>query len=99
MVGTVDTLSTKGIVGYLQAIQWAKGRGIERVYIAARDNHIPEAERTAYLAQKQSLGRIVGSPKIYEATDTRGVNRKNVLIEMRLVTSPFTPPEQGKLLE
>jgi hypothetical protein len=99
MVGTVDTLSTKGIVGYLQAIQWAKGKSIGRVYIAARDDYIPDAERTAYLAKKQGLGRIVGKPKTYYATDTQGVRRENVLIEMRLVSSPFAPPEQGKLLE
>ena len=99
MVGTIDTLATKGIAGYLQAIQWAKGKNIERVYIAARDNYIPEAERTAYLAQKQGLGKIVGKPKIYHATDTHGVRRENILIEMQLVVSPFAPPEQGKLLE
>lgn len=99
MVGTIDTLATKGIAGYLQAIQWAKGKNIERVYIAARDNYIPEAERTAYLAQKQGLGKIMGKPKIYHATDTQGVRRENILIEMQLVVSPFVPPEQGKLLE
>lgn len=99
MVGTVDTLATKGIVGYLQAIQWAKAKNIKTVYIAARDNHIPEAERVAYLAQKQGLGRIVGKSEVYYATDTRGVQRKNILIEMQLVVSPFAPPEQGKLLE
>jgi hypothetical protein len=99
MVGTLDTLSTKGIVGYLQAIQWAKGKGIEMAYIAARDIYIPEAERTAYLAEKQNLGKIVGKPKKYEAADTRGVYRKHILIEMRIAASPFAPPEQGKLIE
>ncbi|NQT31909.1 MAG: hypothetical protein HQ588_06200 [Deltaproteobacteria bacterium] len=99
MVGTADKLATKGITGYLQAIQWARGRGLGRVYIAARDSLISEAERTAYLAQKRGLGKIVGKPKIYEATDIRGLRRKNVLIEMQLITSPFAPPEQGKLIE
>lgn len=99
MVGTIDTLAAKGVVGYLQAIQWAKGKNIERVYIAARDKYIPDAERTAYLAQKQGLGKIVRRPKIYRATDTRGIPRENILIEMRLVASPLAPPEQGKLLE
>ena len=99
MVGTVDTLSTKGIAGYLQAIQWAKGRNIGRVYIAARGDYIPDAERTAYLAQKQWLGKIVGKPKIYYATDNRGFRRENVLIEMQFVSSPFAPTEQGRLPE
>jgi len=99
MVGTVDTLATKGIVGYLQAIKWAKGMNIERVYVTARDKHITEAERTAYLAQKQGLGRIVGKPKTYVATDSLGQQRKNILVEIQLVVSPFAPPEQGKLLE
>lgn len=99
MVGTVDTLATKGIAGYLQAIQWAKSRNIERVYIAARDKYIPEAERTAYLAQKQGLGKIAGKPKKYFATDTQGERRENILIEMQLVVSPFVSLEQGKLLE
>ncbi len=99
MVGTVDTLATKGIVGYLQSIQWAKSRNIERVFIVARDRYLPEAERTAYLAQKQGLGKIVGKPKIYDATDTQGIRRKNILIEMQLVASPFATPEQGRLLE
>ena len=99
MVGTVETLATKGIAVYLQAIQWAKGRNIERVYIAARDEHVPDAERTAYLAQRQGLGRIVGKPKTYYATDSRGVRRKTILIEMQVVVSHFAPPEQGRLLE
>lgn len=99
MVGTVDTLATKGIVGYLQAIQWAKGMNIDRVYIAARDKHIDDAERTAYLAQKQDLGRIVGQPQKYVATDSLGKPRNTILIEMQLVVSPFAPPEQGKLIE
>ena len=99
MVGTVDTLTTKGITGYLQAIQWAKGMNIERVYVTARDKHIPDAERTAYLAQKKSLGKIVGKPKRYFATDTRGARRENILIEMQLIVSPFAPAEQGRLLE
>lgn len=99
MVGTPDTLTTKGIVGYLQAIQWAKGRNIERAYIAARDKYIPDAERTAYLAQKQGLGRIVGKPKTYDAADASGQRRKHILVEMQLVVSPFAPPEQGRLLE
>lgn len=99
MVGTVDTLTTKGIVGYLQAIQWAKGMEIERVYITARDKHIADAERTAHLAQKRGLGRIVGQPKKYVATDSLGQQRKTTLIEIQLVVSPFAPPEQGRLLE
>jgi len=99
MVGTADTLAAKGIVGYLQAIQWSKGKNIERVYITARDKYIPDAERTAYLAQKQGLGRIVGKPKTYDATDSLGQRREHILIELQLVVSPFAPPKQGQLLE
>jgi len=99
MVGTLDTLSAKGIVGYLQAIQWSKGNNIERVYITARDKYIPDAERTAYLAQKQGLGRIVGKPKTYDATDSLGQPREHILIELQLVVSPFAPTKQGRLLE
>ena len=99
MGGSPETLATKGIVGYLQAIQWSKGRNIERLYIAARDKYIHDAEKTAYLAQKQGLGKIVGKPKTYYAPDTRGERREHVLIEMRLGVSPFAPSEQGRLLE
>lgn len=99
MVGTTGTLSTKGIAGYIHAVQWAKGKKIGMVYMAARDDYITDAERTAYLAQKQGLGKIVGKPKIYYATDNRGFRRKNVLIEIQLASSPFVPPEQGRLPE
>ncbi len=96
-IGTKEKIES--VLPYLQAIQYKKGIGIERIYIAARDKYIPDAEKTAYLAQKQGLGRIAGKPKTYYATDIRGVRRKNILIEMRLVISPFAPSEQGRLLE
>lgn len=98
-VGTYEKIAAEGVTLYLRYIQKLKSMKLERAYIAARDDYIPDAERTAYLARKQGLGRIVGKPKRYYATDTRGERREHILIEIQLVVSPFAPPEQGKLLE
>lgn len=98
-IGTSPKIEKEGSVPYLRAIQYKKGMRIERIYIAARDWAMDIAERTSYLAEKRGFAKMVKKPIHYNATDTEGRQREQVLIEMQLVAVPFAPPEQGSLLE
>ncbi len=98
-IGTSPKIQEAGATPYLRAVQWKKGMGLERIYIAARDWAISIAERTSYLAEKHNLAKIIKHKKYY-ATDALGQRRENILIEMQLiVSSPFDLPEQGTLFE
>jgi hypothetical protein len=100
-IGAPEKVEQEGCVPYFRAIQYKKGIQIEKVYLAARgDCNIDTAKRTAYLAEKRGIAKILKSPMLYYATDRDGSRRKNILIEMRtIVSAPFAPPEQGILLE
>ena len=98
-IGTSLKIEKEGSVPYLRAIQWIRSRGLERIYIAARDWAIDVAERTSYLAQKGNMARILKRTQYY-ATDSLGQRREHILIEMQpIATTPFMPSEQGRLLE
>jgi len=96
-IGTSPKIQEAGAAPYLRAVQWKKGMGLERIYIAARDWAISIAERTSYLAEKHNLAKILKCTKYY-ATDALGQRRENILIEMRPIASaPSMLPEQGAL--
>jgi len=97
-IGTSPKIQAEGAVPYLRAIQWRKSMGLDRIYIAARDWAVDIAERTSYLAEKAKLAKVLKRRQYY-AIDSLGQRRKHILIEMQLVVSRFSPPEQGKLLE
>lgn len=98
-IGTSPKIEKEGPLPYLRAIQWRRSMGLERIYVAARDWAIDIAERTSYLAQKRNMARIIKRTQYY-ATDSLGQRRKHTLIEMQpIAVAPFTPPEQGRLLE
>ena len=98
-IGTSPKIEAEGAVPYLRAIQWRKSMGLERIYIAARDWAVDIAERTSYLAEKRELAKTLKRRRYY-ATDSLGERREHILIEMQLIkTTPFVPPEQGRLLE
>jgi len=96
-IGTDYKIYQEGAALYLRSLQWKKSKGIQRAYIAARDWAIDIAERSAYLAEKRKLAKIVKLTEYY-ATDSSGQRRKHIIIEMQLIISPFAPPEQGKLV-
>lgn len=99
-IGTSEKVKDKGLVTYLQAIQYKKGMSIERVYLAARDRYIDIAERAAYLAERKGFAKVMKRPVRYYATDRDGHRREHVIIEMRtIVSTPFAPTQQGMLLE
>jgi len=97
-IGTSPKIKQEGATPYLRAIQWKKGLGIQRFYVAARDWAIDVAERTGFLAEKRNLAKILKRTEYY-ATDSSGQRRKHILIEMQPVVSPFAAAEQGRLLE
>lgn len=80
-VGKSNKIAKAGTVPYIQAVEWKKDVGIERIYIGARDAFIDIAIRAAYLAQKRGIAKMV-KPKEYYAVDTEGRRRKCILIEM-----------------
>jgi len=98
-VGIFETIATQGAVPYLRHIQKLKAMQLERVYITARDHNIDTAERVSYLAVKGNFAKRIKS-KRYHAIDILGQRRETILIEMQLIVAPpYTPPEQGRLLE
>jgi len=98
-IGTSPKIEREGAVPYLRAIQWSKGMGLERTYIAARDWAIGIAERTSYLAERSNLAKVMKRERYY-AADSLGQRREHILIEMQVIPSgPFALPEQGRLLE
>ncbi len=97
-IGTSPKISEEGATTYLRALRWKKGKGVEKAYIAARDWAIDIAERTAYLAEKRNLAKILKRTTYY-ATDSSGQRRKHIIVEMQLIITPYAPPEQGVLLE
>lgn len=98
-IGMSPKIEEAGAAPYLRAIQWKRGMGLERIYIAARDWAIDIAERTSYLAEKHDLAKILKRRR-YSATDPLGQRREHVLIEMQpIAATSSAPPEQGRLLE
>jgi len=98
-IGTSPKIEREGSAPYLRAIQWRRSKGLERIYVTARDWAIDIAERTSYLAQKGNLARILKRTRYY-ATDSSGQRREHILVEMQpIAAAPFAPPEQGRLLE
>ena len=98
-IGTSPKIETEGALPYLRAIQYDRWRGMERIYLAARDWAIDIAERTSYLAEKRKMSKILKSRRYY-ATDYSGQRREHILIEMQpIVGAPYTSPEQYSLLE
>lgn len=81
-VGKSKKIASAGTIPYIQAVQWKKDMGIERVYIAARDALIDTATRVAYLAERCDIGKML-KPKEYYAVDSQGQRRKCVLIEIQ----------------
>lgn len=81
-VGKSEKVASAGTIPYIQAVQWKKNMGIERVYIAARNAFIDTATRVAYLAEKHGVGKML-KPKEYYAVDSQGQRRKCILIEIQ----------------